>query len=261
MQKKDRLLGEEDKFKQLIKNSFDMIVLMDSKGIQHYVSESSEKILGFKQEELIGVSVIETMIHPEDQESTRKGFIDIIENGANGGAQYRHRHKNGGWVYLEAYGTNQLDNPLIKFVVLNVRDITERKNAEQIIKENEIHLKELNDAKDRFFSIIGHDLRSPFDGIVGFSNLLIDKLHNKDYEGLEKYATIIQDSAQRAMNLLMNLLEWSQAQTGKIVFNPEYIELASEIQEVLELSNDLAQQKSITIHKKTPNDISVFAEK
>ena len=261
MQKKDYILGDEERFKQLIKNSFDMIVLLDSRGIQHYVSESCEKILGYKQKELIGIPVIEKMIHPEDQESTKRDFIDIVENKANGGAQYRHRHKNGSWVYLEAYGTNQLDNPIIKSVILNVRDITERKNAEQIIKDNEIRLRKLNATKDRFFSIIGHDLRSPFNSVVGFSNLIAEQIQKQDYVGIEKYATIIQDSTQRAMNLLTNLLEWSQAQTGRIEFNPEYIELVSLINEVLELSNDSAQQKSITIYKKLPHNFPVFVDK
>ena len=261
MQKKDYVLGDEERFKQLIKNSFDMIVLLDSGGIQHYVSESCEKILGYKQEELIGIPIIEKMIHPEDRESTKKKFLDIIENKAHGGAQYRHRHKNGSWVYLEAYGTNLLDNPVIESVILNVRDITERKNAEQIIIENEIRLRELNATKDRFFSIIGHDLKSPFNSIVGFSNLIAEQVQKQDYEGIEKYATIIQDSAQRAMNLLTNLLEWSRAQTGTIVFNPEYVEFVSVINEVLELSNDSARQKSITIYKKLPHNIPVFADK
>lgn len=238
-----------------------MIVLLDTGGNQHYVSESCEKILGYKQEELTGIPVIEKMIHPEDQEATKSDFLDIIENKANGGAQYRHRHKNGSWVYLEAYGTNQLDNPVIRSVVLNVRDITERKNAEQIIKENEIRLRELNATKDRFFSIIGHDLRSPFNSVVGFSNLISEQIQKQDYEGIEKYAIIIQESAQRAMNLLTNLLEWSRAQTGKIEFNPEYFELISVINEVVELSNDSARQKSITIYKNLPHNIPVFADK
>jgi len=261
MQKKEYMLGEEEKFKQLIKNSFDMIVLLDSSGIQQFVSESCEKILGYKQEELTGIPIIEKMIHPEDQESTKRDLLDIIENKANGGSQYRHRHKNGSWVYLEAYGTNQLDNPKINSVVLNVRDITERKNAEQTIKENETRLRELNATKDRFFSIIGHDLKSPFNSVVGFSNIIAEHVKNQDYEGIEKYATIIQESARRAMNLLTNLLQWSRTQTGKIEFNPEYIELLSIINEVLELSNDTARQKSIHIERKLSHTIPVYADK
>lgn len=261
MQMENHLLEKEDRFKQLIKNSFDMLVLLDSEGVQHYVSESCEKILGYKPEELIDIAVIDQMIHPEDQESTAKDFLDIIENKANGGAQYRHRHKNGSWVYLEAFGTNQLDNPAIKSVVLNVRDITERKHAEQIIKENEIRLRELNATKDRFFSIIAHDLKSPFNSIVGFSNLILEQIHNQDFKEIERYATVIQESSERAMNLLMNLLEWSQAQTGKIEFNPQNIDLVTIITDVIEMSNDSAQQKSIAILKKLPHNLPVVADK
>lgn len=261
MQMENHLLEKEDRFKQLIKNSFDMLVLLDSEGVQHYVSESSEKILGYKPEELIGIAVIDRMIHPEDRESTLKDFRDIIENKANGGAQYRHRHKNGSWVYLEAFGTNQLDNPLINSVVLNVRDITERKHAEQIIKENETRLRELNATKDRFFSIIAHDLKSPFNSIVGFSNLLLEQIHDQNFKEIERYATVIQESSERAMNLLMNLLEWSQAQTGKIEYNPQNIDLVTIINEVVELSNDTARQKPIAILKKLPLNLPVVADK
>jgi len=252
---------DEEKFKQLIKNSFDMIVLLDSNGIQHYVSESCERILGYKPEELINISVIEQMVHPEDQEKTKEGLYDILENSTNGGAQYRHRHKNGSWVYLEAFGTNQLNNPLIKSVVLNVRDVTERKKAEKDLLESKARLSEANGTKDRFFSIIGHDLKSPFNSIVGFSEILLEQINIKDYNGIENYARIIHDSSNRAMNLLTNLLEWSRTQTGRIEFNPEYFELITIINEVVELLNGTAQQKSIFISKKLPHDIPVLADK
>ena len=82
---------DDEKFKQLVKNSFDMIVLLNAKGVQHYVSESCERILGYKPEELIGISVIEKMIHPEDQQDTITGLYDIIENGTHGGVMLMHK--------------------------------------------------------------------------------------------------------------------------------------------------------------------------
>jgi len=252
---------DEENFKQLIKNSFDMTVLLDSNGIQHYVSESCERILGYKPEELINISVIEKMIHPEDQEGTIAGLYDIIENSKNGGTQYRHRHKNGSWVYLEAFGTNQINNPLIKSVVLNVRDITDRKIAEKELEESKVRLSEANVTKDRFFSIIGHDLRSPFSSIIGFSELLVEQVNEKDYDGIGNYARLIHDSSKRAMNLLTNLLEWSRAQSGKIEFNPEYFEFGTTLNEVVALYNDSAEQKFIHISKKLSHNISVVADK
>jgi len=260
MQIEDHILGDDNRFKQLIKNSFDMIVLLDARGIQQYVSESCEKILGYKQEELIGISVIEKMIHPEDQESTIKGLLDIIENNTNGGAQYRHLHKNGSWVYLEAYGTNQLDNPIIKSVVLNVRDITERKQAEQIIKKNELHLKELNATKDKLFSIIAHDLRSPFNGILGFSELLIKNTKDFEVAESEKYLGIINSSAKNTLILLDNLLHWAKTQTGQISYKPEKINIVSIIKQVLEISTSIAKIKNITLNYIQSDVIEVYAD-
>lgn len=243
----EHFLGDYNNFKQLIKNSFDMILLMDSNGIQHYVSESCEKILGFKQEELMGISVIEKMIHPEDQESTKKDFFDIIENKTHGGAQYRHLHKNGSWVYLEAYGTNQLDNPLIQSIVLNVRDITERKQAEQLIQEKETHLKSLTAAKNKLFSIIAHDLRSPFNAILGFSELLSNNPKGFEVEESEKYIEIINSCAKNTLSLLDNLLNWTHSQTGQFVYKPEKIRLSLVFQDLLEISNSIAEIKNISL--------------
>ncbi len=248
-------------FEQLIRNSFDMIVLLDSSGIQRYVSESCENILGYKPAELMNIPVIEQLIHPEDREKTRAGLRDIIENQTNGGTQYRHLHKNGGWVYLEAFGTNQLGNPEIQSVILNVRDITERKKAEEALKESETRLGELNVTKDRLFAIIGHDLRSPFNSIIGFSQLLAEQVKEKDYEGVDEYARIIQESSKKAMDLLTNLLEWSRSQSGNIEFNPEYFDLVNIIHEAAGISQDYAAQKSITLIQQLPHNLTVFADK
>lgn len=255
------LKGNDEKFTQLIKNSFDMIVLLDSNGIQRYVSESCEKILGYKPEELINIPVIEAMLHPDDLGKARKGLKDIVDKKTNGGIQYRHRHKNGGWVYLEAFGTNQIDNPAIQSIVLNVRDITDRKLAEEALRESEARLIALNATKDRFFSIIGHDIKNPLGNILGFSNILLDQIHNQNFEGLEEYANIIQKASVRVMDLVTNLLEWSRTQTGQIKFIPEYFELEEAIDDATELLNDWAKQKSIHLHKELPQHLSLFADR
>jgi len=251
----------EEKFRQLIKNSFDTLVLLDSDGIQRFVSESCEKSHGYRPDELTNISVIDEMIHPDDQEKVVAEFQNILNNTGFGGVQYRHRAKNGGWVYLEAFGSNQIYNPHINAVVLNVRDITERKIAEQKLKENETRLQELNATKDKFFSIIAHDLISPFHSIIGFSDLLSDQLDRQDYEGLEKYVTIIKNSSQLALDLLLNLLEWSRMQTGRVEFNPEYFEIVKLIKEVSNLLIGFAEQKSITIYLELPHNLPVFADK
>jgi signal transduction histidine kinase len=145
-----------------------------------------------------------------------------------------------GFVWLEAVSHNFLDNPAINAVVANIRDITH-------LKENETELKALNATKDKFLSIIAHDLKNPFNAILGFSGILKENVKACDYEGIVKYSEIIYDSSRRAMALLTNLMLWAQSQSGRIGFNPEYIDVYSLILESVEFSNDSALQKSITI--------------
>jgi signal transduction histidine kinase len=122
-------------------------------------------------------------------------------------------------------------------------------------------LAQLNAEKDKFFSIIAHDLKSPFNSILGFSNLLVEQIPEKDYDGIEKYAKIIQQSSKRAMNLLMNLMEWSRSQTGGMKFNPADYELASLIDNTTLLLSSSAEQKSINISNTSPLNVTVFIDK
>ena len=238
---------DHEVFDLLIKNSFDMIILMNANGQQTFVSESCEGILGFKPSELINIAVIEEKIHPEDQPTVKKAFLDIINKHSHGGTQYRHINKDGHWVYLEAFGNNLLDDPTIQSVVLNVRDVSERKNAELKLIENDERLKELNATKDRFISIIGHDLKTPFNAIIGFSELLLDDIRNNEYEDIEQYAQHISESSHRVNDLLTNLLNWSRAQTGRTSFNPKEIEIEAILQNIKALLTESALNKSIEI--------------
>jgi len=138
----DSLQASERRFSELIRYSFDSITILDKEGVQVFVSDAVERMLGYKPSELIGIPVIKEMLHPDDQEKVLATFGTILREGMGGG-QYRHKHKNGSWVYLEALGTNQLENPDIRGVVVNVRDITDRKLAEQALQVSEAQFKSI----------------------------------------------------------------------------------------------------------------------
>ncbi len=134
-----------------------------------------------------------------------------------------------------------------------------RRRSNQIKDQNE-ELQKLNATKDKFFSIIAHDLKSPFNSIIGFSKILIDQTQQKKYDSVERYADIIHQSSNVAMELLTNLMEWSQSQTGRIEFNPEKFDLVNLVREVELLFTELASYKSVEIRKETPESLVVFAD-
>jgi len=129
------------------------------------------------------------------------------------------------------------------------------------ISELNLKLNQLNNSKDKFFSIIAHDLRSPFNAIIGFSELLNEQIREKNYENIEEYAVIIQNSSERTLDLLKNLLEWARLQTGKIEFTAVDFLFNDLLKETIELSNDAASHKSIQIINTINQEIWVHADK
>ncbi len=139
-------------------------------------------------------------------------------------------------------------------------DITERKIIDEKIKQHEIHLSELNASKDKFFSIIAHDLKSPFNSIIGFSSLLVQHIKDKDIQGINEYGNLILKSANNAMDLLQNLMDWSRSQTGRMEFQPVYVDLVPLVNKTTLFFDDIARQKSITIKRVLENTASIYAD-
>ncbi len=201
-------------------------------------------------------------VHPEDRKLVMETMAKALRGERDYKTEYRILLENGGIRWIDAHGNLQYDPEGKPVRMLGVAtDITDSKQTEAALKESETRLRELNATKDKFFSIIAHDLKNPFQSIMGFSDLLTEQINEKNYGGIAEYAGIIQNSSQRAMNLLTNLLEWSRSQTGKMEFNPEYIEIIILINEAIKLADDAARQKSITIYKELPRYAAVFADK
>jgi signal transduction histidine kinase len=123
------------------------------------------------------------------------------------------------------------------------------------------YLNELNSTKDKFFSIVSHDLKSPFAGIYGLTNLMIEDLDRNKFSKVREYAGLILDSLHNALDLLKNLTEWSRINSNQIAFNPREIDLITIIDDVVETMQAPAVQKSITITKETPSQLRLSADK
>ena len=141
-----------------------------------------------------------------------------------------------------------------------IRDISERKRREELTKIQNEQLQEINNEKDKFFSIIAHDLRSPFSTFLGLTEIMAEKLPSLPTNEILLLAAQMRDSARNLLGLLENLLQWSLVKRGLAKFNPKQIELYSEIHECVLTYLGASQKKQITLLLKVSENEMVYAD-
>ena len=139
------------------------------------------------------------------------------------------------------------------------KDTISLQNKKLNQKINELRIA--NAIKDRFFSIIAHDLKNPFHNILGFSELLIANIHNYEINKTEKFIKILNHTAKKGYELLENLLEWARSQTGNIDFKPTKFDLKDIVNENIELLSNNAENKNISLLPGILDSTYVFADK
>jgi signal transduction histidine kinase len=135
-----------------------------------------------------------------------------------------------------------------------------RSQKEELEKVNE-NLKELNLTKDKFFSIIAHDLKNPFNTILGFAELLNIKYDTLSEEKKRLFSKAIHESSENVYNLLENLLQWARSQTNRIKFEPVSFNINDLIDENIELLKEVYHKKNISLNVKTSSAYTVFADR
>jgi signal transduction histidine kinase/ligand-binding sensor domain-containing protein len=158
-----------------------------------------------------------------------------------------------------------LSTAILLFTLIFLWRVRQLKN-QKILLEHSVsiktaELKDLNASKDKFFSIIAHDLKNPFSTIIGFSEMLNDEDHSENPEKTKEYAKIINTSAVQTLRLLENLLEWANTQRGKVSFNPGQIKLNELLDEELSILTDMANEKNIALKSSVTSNLTIFADR
>ncbi|MEO8972073.1 MAG: PAS domain S-box protein [Ktedonobacteraceae bacterium] len=138
----DQVRYSEKRFRALIENSADAIALMTAQGIFLYASPSTQRVLGYLPEELLGRRAFGELVHPEDIAQTQHAFAALLqEPGKSLNCEFRLRHKDGTWRWIEGSGLNLQDDPHVAAIVANYRDITERKLLEEELRHSKDQLE------------------------------------------------------------------------------------------------------------------------
>ncbi len=165
-------------------------------------------------------------------------------------------------LYLEISTTPIFDSHNNLLGSLHIaRDISLQKESEARLRKYNKELEELNNSKDKFFSIVAHDLRSPFQGMLGFTDLILDDLNFLSKEEIKDYLQKVRDSAYSTFALLENLLDWSRMQTGRLEYKPSEFNLHEDLTSVINLLISNAQSKNINIVNNLNEGYIVFADR
>ncbi len=294
----ENLRRDEERLRLLVRNSSDIIMVIDEDKTCRYVSDSIERVIGFSPEEFLHQPFTPQMIYPDDYAGVSRLLDDLMATpGIQRRLVYRHRHKTDGYVYLETIGTNLLDDPVIHGIILNSRDFSEIKKAEEKllsslseIKERNRDLEEIraqmirvNDGleervrertrdleeskeqveqlliqKDQFIYQIAHDLRTPLTPVVAMLPLLIIGITDPDSKSLLE---IFHKSIQYLQKMVEDIVLYTQLNRQYSITDYAEYNLHTLIASAVEANSFPAEQKEITIVMDIPEEIIIRLSK
>jgi len=200
-------------------------------------------------------------VHPDDLDRCLDIYISSFDKREAFEMEYRLRHVSGEYKWLLDIGTPNFDSKgEFDGFIGHCFDISDRKQSEQEILLKNEQLVYLSDEKDKFFSIIAHDLRSPFNGFLGLTKIMVEEISNMSTSELKELLVSLESSATSLYSLLENLLEWAQMQRGMIPFNPEKIQFQQIADECIDLMTEPARKKDIEIVSNIPKDFKVMVD-
>ena len=257
------LRKSEEKFRNIFESSGIGMAILGPDGQFTKVNNRFCEMIGYKEDEVIGIN-FRDITHPGDLDKSVRLTQELLKNESveSNLIEKRYLNKNGELIW--ALTTISIirdsdDKPL--FFIAQVQDITGRKKfEEQLIKSTE-ELKLLNAAKDKFFSIISHDLRSPFNSLLGLTEYITHSYEEMTPVEIRNSISNVYNSSKQLYDLILNLFEWSLIQTGRLTVDKSLINLATLGKEIVSIYKESANKKQIELVNNIDENILVYADK
>ena len=253
----DALKESETRFKRLFERHNAIMLQIDpDSGAIVDANDAAAEFYGYDKNTLRTMNISGINSLPDGEILTN--CHNAIEDNCNHFI-YSHRLASGEIRTVEVH-SSPIDFQEKQILFSIIHDITERKQAERDIQNKNEELMKLNVEKDKFFSIIAHDLRSPFNSFLGLTQIIAEELPDLTMDEIHNFAVSMRNSAVNLYRLLENLLEWSMLQRGITRFSPEPFLLLPRVTEFLVLATDPARTKEIEITYDIPEEMEVIAD-
>lgn len=275
LEERQRKVEEQNNEMVKIKRRLELILTSAGEGIYGqdiegkvtFINPAAVELLGFKPEELIGKSLHELIHHtkpdgtpyPLEECPILASLRDNRMYTSDNEAFFRKDGSSFPVDFISMPMRNETGE--IEGAVITFNDITLRKENEVRLSKQTSELHELITTKDKFFSIIAHDLRSPFNAFIGLTDLLSKDISTYGITDIQRIGGLLNKSAKNLFDLLENLLEWSRMQRGMIAFTPVQLNLNDEVTDVIDSMLGFFVKKEIEIINQVEENLSILGDK
>ncbi len=258
---------ELQKLTVAVSETDNVVLILDAEGNFEWVNKSFTRVYGQTLEEYVdsyGHNILQGSHNPHIRQILEK----CRESGKTIRYQTESTDKDGNKIWTQSTLTPVFDDDkkILRYVAIDA-DITALKKAQEMINRQKTELEKrgkqlekANITKDKFFSIIAHDLKNPFHSILGFSDLLVKNFTGIEDKKKREYLGIILESSRYAHNLLENLLNWSRAQMDSIKYIPEKMNLYESLEEIHRVLRSSIEKKNIHFENRIPEDAYAWAD-
>lgn len=265
--KSQQVLRESDeKFRSIIENIDDfMFTYGNVKGklLPTFFTSNVKKMTGYDQKEFLSdKKLFFKIIHPDDINSAKQQLKNLLKSRIKNSDELEfriiNRYGSVVWTRNKITVVRDTTNEVVKVYGI-VSDISIHKKAEEDLEQSRQALIKLNETKDRFLSIVSHDLRTPFSSILGFTDLLLNDETLTETER-KQYVKFIRESSTSMLALVNSLLDWNRLQSGRVQFEPAKIFAYPIVERSISSLAGNALAKNIEIKSSIPKDVQIFAD-